>query len=71
MITDSKLILKFEKEFSAKDLLSLDQKFNIIESLYRQSCSFGHFTNADLLDGLEVDVELARKLNINVSISSR
>lgn len=71
MITGHKEIEKFEKEFSIKDPLTLDQKFILLELLYNQARQFGHFTELDLLDGLDDDVELARKLNINVSIPSR
>ena len=71
MITDHKEIEKFEKEFNAKDPLTLDQKFCLLDSLYAQARQLGHFTDRDLLDGLDDDVEFARKLNINVSDSSR
>lgn len=71
MITDYKEVEKFEKEFGMKEPLTLDQKFTLLESLYKQARQLGHFTEQDLLDGLDDDVELARKLNINVSIPSR
>ncbi|MDP1676658.1 MAG: hypothetical protein Q8L88_07295 [Bacteroidota bacterium] len=66
MITNHKEIEKFEKEFNAKDTLTLDQKFAILNSLYEQARHLGHFTDNDLLDGLDGDIELARKLNLNV-----
>ncbi len=71
MITDHKEMEKFEKEFSMKDPLTLNQKFNILNSLYDQARQLGHFTDNDLLDGLDDDIELARKLNLNVPDSSR
>ena len=71
MITDHKEIERFEKEFNRKELLTLDQKFILLDSLYEHARSLGHFSDLDLLDGLDDDVELARKLNINVPIHSR
>ncbi len=71
MITDHKEVEKFEKEFGIKEPLTLSQKFALLDSLYNQARQLGHFTEQDLLDGLDDDVELARKLNINVSIPSR
>ncbi len=71
MITNHKEIEKFEKEFGVKHLLTLNQKFTLLNSLYDQARQLGHFTDRDLLDGLDDDVELARKLNINVSNPAR
>jgi len=71
MITNHKEIEKFEKEFSMKQPLTLSQKFTLLNSLYNQARLLGHFTDKDLLDGLEDDIELARKLNLNVPNTSR
>ncbi len=71
MITNHEEIEKFENEFSMKQPLTLNQKFTLLNSLYNQARQLGHFTDKDLLDGLEDDIELARKLNINVPDSSR
>lgn len=71
MITDHKEVEKFEKDFGIKEALTLSQKFTLLESLYNQARQLGHFTDRDLLDGLDDDVELARKLNINVPNPSR
>lgn len=71
MITNHKEIEKFEKEFSIQQPLTLSQKFALLNSLYDQARQLGHFTDNDLLDGLEDDIEFARKLNLNVPNPSR
>lgn len=71
MITDISVIQEFEKEFGKSDQMSLEQKFALMESLYEHARRLGHFSDEDLLEGLDDDIDLARKLNTHVPIPSR
>ena len=57
----------FKRSSLAKDKLSLEEKFKILESLYKEARALGHFGEHDILSGLEDDIRLAAALNANVS----
>jgi hypothetical protein len=71
MITNPERLAAFEAASRAKDNLSLDQKYAILESLYQEARSMGHFTQKDILEGIEVDIRIAAALNANVPIPPR
>lgn len=71
MVTNAHIVDRFEKDFAGKEILTIEQKFALLTALYRQACSLGHFTESDILDGLDTDIELAHILNTHVSISPR
>ncbi len=70
MIINAKIVKNFEKNFLIKEDIPVQKKLEILSALYEQAKLLGHFTEKDILDGIENDIELARKLNVNVSINS-
>jgi hypothetical protein len=71
MIRNWEEVERVEREFERSHPLTLEQKFEILESMYLLARQFGHFTPGTLLDGIEQDIELARILNANVSVAAR
>jgi hypothetical protein len=71
MITNPERVAAFEAASRAKDNLSLAQKYAILESLYQEARIMGHFTENDILEGIEVDIRLAAVLNGNVPVPPR
>jgi hypothetical protein len=71
VITDPKRLSAFEAASRAKDNLSLAQKYAILEGLYQEARSMGHFTQDDILEGIHGDIRLAALLNGNVPIPPR
>jgi hypothetical protein len=71
MITNPEKLAAFEAASRAKDKLTLKQKFAILDSLYQEARRMGHFTQADILQGIETDIRLAAALNTNVRIPPR
>jgi hypothetical protein len=62
----------FHKRSSlSKDVLSLEEKFRILDAMYEEARQFGHFGKHDLLLGLEATIRLAAALTANVSIPPR
>ena len=51
------------REFDRTHPLSLEKKFELMDSMYRLARQFGHFTKERILEGIENDIELARILN--------
>ncbi len=71
MITNPEKYTEFDAKSRAADHLSLEMKYRILDSLYEEARRFGHFTEKDLLSGLEDDIRLAAILNTDVSGTSR
>ena len=67
MITDPSYFSSFKRLSLAKEQLSLDEKYRILESLYDEACTLGSFRKEDILLGLEDDIRLAAALNSHVS----
>jgi hypothetical protein len=67
MITNPAGYAMFKRRSSAEEVLDLSEKYEILEALYREARQLGHFSQHDLLLGLEDDVRLAAALNANVS----
>ncbi len=69
MIRNWKEVEQVEMEFDRTHPLTLDQKFELLESMYQMAKLFGHFTFERLLDGIEHDIELTRILNANITVA--
>ncbi len=63
MIKDKKLWEKFEVEFTRNENLTIEQKFKILEAMLEEAKSFGVWPPKDPLEGIEVDIKLARAIN--------
>ena len=64
MIKDKKLWEKFEVEFAKSENLTIEQKFKVLEAMLEEAKSLGVWPPKDLLEGIEVDIKLARAINV-------
>ena len=54
---------QFEEEELRREHLSIDQKYGIIDALYDEAVSLNVFVSQDPLEGIDVDIRVARVLN--------
>ncbi len=54
---------KFEIEFLRNEKLDIKKKFKIVEALYKEAVALGVFPLKDSLEGLEVDIRIAKGIN--------
>ena len=54
---------QFEMEFLRKEKLDVVRNFQIVEALYQEAVSLGIIPLKNPLDGLEVDIKIARAVN--------
>ena len=54
---------KFEIEILRKEKLDTRKKFKIVEALYKEAVALGVFPLKDSLEGLEVDIRIAKVIN--------
>jgi len=54
---------RFEIEFLRSEKLDIKKKFKIVEALYREAVALGVFPLKDSLEGLEVDIWIAKGIN--------
>ena len=66
MIKNSEKLARFDREYHRKQRIDIANNFLIVESLYAEAVYLGTFSRQDLLDGLEVDIKIAKVIN-NVS----
>ncbi len=63
MVKNPKLLEKFESELSAKEKTDYFKNLQIVEELYQEARALGIFPLKDPLDGIEIDIKIARVLN--------
>jgi hypothetical protein len=71
VITDPSYFSSFKRLDLAKDHLTLEQKYKILESLYEEARMLGSFRKDDILLGLKDTLRLAAALNSYVSRTPR
>ena len=54
---------RFEIELLRNENLGLAKKFKIVEALYEEAVALGVFPLKDSLEGLEVDIRIAKVIN--------
>ena len=54
---------RFEIELLRNENLGLAKKFKIVEALYEEDVALGVFPLKDSLEGLEVDIRIAKVIN--------
>lgn len=67
MIQRRALVDAFERELVRREAPNYFQNLKIVEALYNEARALGALPPADPLDGIEVDVHLARVLNVRAS----
>lgn len=63
MIKNKKLLESFEKEFIRNSKTDIEQKFFILNELYKLSKSLGKFPPKNYLEDIELDFKYARAIN--------
>lgn len=54
---------RFEIEILRNEKLDIKKKFKIVEALYKEAVALGVFPLKDSLEGLEVDIRIAKGIN--------
>ena len=67
MITRPDLVEAFENEQIRNTPPDFEQNLRIVEGLYELARMLGKFPPDDPLEGIEVDIRLARALNVRLS----
>lgn len=67
MITNASKYTSAKARALAEEPLGLEDKYKILEALYQEARQLGHFTDDDVLVGLDDDIRLAAALNAHVS----
>jgi hypothetical protein len=63
MITDTKKWAAFEKEAIRADKPDFLRNIRLVEAMYREAAALGVFPLRDPLEGIEVDIRIARVVN--------
>ena len=63
MIKNSELLEKFERKVLQKEKLDYRPALRIFESMWREGMALGVLPLKDPLEGIEVDIRIARMLN--------
>lgn len=64
MIKRSEMVAAFEKEQIRQNKADYRENMRIFAALYQEAVALGIFPLEDPLEGIEVDVRLARALNV-------
>jgi len=54
---------RFEREILRSEKLDIKKKFKIIEALYKEALDLGIFPLKDSLEGIDVDIRIAKVIN--------
>lgn len=63
MIRRNYELQKFENEFIRKEKIDVMKNFQIVEDMYNEAVSLGVIPTKDKLEGLEIDIKIARVVN--------
>ncbi len=63
MIKDKKYLEEFEKEIIRNKKADIANNIRIVEALYKEAVSLGVFPLKDPLEGIEVDIKIAKVIN--------
>jgi hypothetical protein len=63
MIRNKRKLDKFYRELEAKEKLSYKAALRIYEALHKEALSLGVINSDNILDGLEVDLRIAKAIN--------
>jgi len=64
MIKKPELVEAFEKSQARQESPDYARNMRLIEALYREACRLGALPLKDPLEGIEVDIHLARVINV-------
>ena len=63
MITNPKKLQEFNKKLLKKEKVDIKQNFRIVEALYREAIALGAIPLTDPLDGIQIDIKIAKVVN--------
>jgi hypothetical protein len=63
MIKSAEKLQKFEDELTRKEKVDINQNFRLVEAMYEEAVLLGVFPLKDPLDGIEVDIKIAKVIN--------
>lgn len=63
MIQNGHKLDEFQRRLNAEENLSYQEALAIYEMLYNEAVSLGVFNSENMLDGLEVDLRIAKAIN--------
>jgi hypothetical protein len=63
MVKDRKLLAEFENQYTASEKLDYREALKVFEGMWREGVSLGVLPLKDPLEGIEVDIRIAKILN--------
>jgi len=69
MIKNHKRLQEFERKLLKKEKVDIMQNFKIVEALYKEAVALGIFPLKNPLEGLEIDIKIAKVVNSVSKIS--
>jgi len=63
MISNIKIVRKFENRLIAKEKVNIKRNYRIFVALYKEAVALGVFPLKDPLEGLDAKAKFVRKLN--------
>ena len=63
MIKNYKKLQEFERKLLKKEKVDIMQNFKIVEALYKEAVALGIFPLKNPLEGLEIDIKIAKVVN--------
>ncbi len=66
MMRRPELVALFEAELARREPLDHRRNLAVFEALFREARALGVLPGIDLLEGLDVDIRLARALNVRI-----
>ena len=63
MIKNRKKLDKFNRQLIEEERISYKEAVAIFESLYKEAVALGAINSGNIMDGLEVDIRIAKAIN--------
>ena len=63
MIKSAKKLEEFERKLLETEELSYKQKLKIFDALFKEAVSLGVINDKNMLDGIEIDIRIAKAVN--------
>jgi hypothetical protein len=63
MIRNTKKLRQFEKEYFIKNKININQNFLTVEALLAEAIELNIFPLKNPLDGIEIDIKIAKVVN--------
>ncbi len=64
MVQNPQILDAFEKALARQETPEYARNLRLFEALYKEACTMGVFPLKEPLEGIEVDIRVARALNV-------